>query len=379
MRKFLRKIYKYWGNLMAYGLHLYYNKWCNKIMKLQNIPNNKIDGEEEYTKKWKQLSSNVNPLYYRIFSQYIKPDANIVPEDICHNIIEHILNPAKHRIFYADKNMYDKIFPAGTLPATIIRCIQGHIYDSVYKNIEKNEIETILNNISYESIIIKPTVDSDSGHGVLLYKKGKNNLFYNSKDNSPLTYEALKNIGKDWIIQECMEQSSYMSMFNKTSVNTLRVLVYRSPIDNKARVLNSILRIGKKGSYIDNAHAGGVFVGINKDGSFGHFLCDQFGNKYNEFNDFNFKNNKYQIPNFEHIKKFAESIAERVIHLRLLALDIMIDKNGKPTLIEFNVYALGTWPFQFTTSSVFGECTDEIIAYCKDRKSEIERVRVSVW
>ena len=379
MRLFLRKIYKYWGELMAYGLYFYYNNWCNKIMKMQNIPNKKIGGEEEYKKKWKQLSKNVNPKYYRIFSNYIKTDPNIVPEDICHNIIEHILNPAKHRVFYADKNMYDKLFPAGTLPKTILRCIQGDIYDANYKIITKTEIEQVINNIPYNSVILKPSTDSDSGHGVFLFKKDTDNILYNCKDNSQLTYDLLNSHGSNWILQECLEQDSFMAKFNDTSVNTLRVLVYRSPIDNKSRVLNHIMRIGKKGSYIDNVHAGGLFTGISEHGHLNSYLCDQFGNKYEKLNELNFNKNSYQIPEFHNITNFAKKIADNIVHLRLLALDIMIDKNGQPRLIEFNVYALGTWLFQFTNKSVFGKYTDEIIQYCKNNKNKIERVRVSVW
>ena len=379
MRNFLRKLYKIWGNLMAYGLHLYYNRWCNQIIKIQNIPNKKVKGEKEYINKWSQLSCNVNPKYYRIFSNYIEPSPDIVPEDICHNIIEHILNPTKHRVFYSDKNMYDKLFNKDILPTTIIRCIENTFYDENYKIINHCEIEKTIKNIPFKAVILKPTIDSCSGNGVFLYKKGDDGYLYNTIDNKPLTSLFLLSYGNNWILQECLEQHSYMSMFNTTSVNTLRVLVYRSVTDNKPKVLNSIMRIGQKGSHLDNAHAGGLFVGISENGKVDNFLCDQYGNKYKEFNDINFENSEYQIPNYYKVIKFAEYISNTVTHLRLLSLDIMIDKNGIPKLIEFNVYALGTWAFQFTTHSVFGEYTDEIIQYCKDRKSQIERVKVSVW
>ena len=379
MRRLLRKLYKTWGNLMAYGLHLYYNGWCNKIVKMQKIPNKKMEGEAQYIAKWKQLSRHVNPKYYRIFSKYIEPTANIVPEDICHNVIEHILNPAKHRVFYADKNMYDKLFQKGTLPDTILRCIQSSLYDSNYKIVDNVAVEELIKNVSHNSVILKPSVDSDSGHGVHLFRKGDDGIFYDCQDGKKLTSELLKSVGENWILQECIEQHPYMAAFNETSVNTLRVLVYRSPIDNKSRVLNTIMRIGKKGSHIDNAHAGGLFIGISPEGKVGNFLCDQYGNKYGTFNDLNFIDNDYVIPYFDKVKELAEYVGDSIVHLRLFALDVMIDKNGKPRLIEFNIYALSTWLFQFTTSNAFGEYTDEIIEYCKERKSQIERVRVSVW
>ena len=62
-----------------------------------------------------------------------------------------------------------------------------------------------------------------------------------------------------------------MAQFNSTSVNTLRIVVYRSVTDNNLYVTNSILRIGLKDSVIDNAHAGGVFIGIDNNGNWEMF------------------------------------------------------------------------------------------------------------
>lgn len=42
--------------------------------------------------------------------------------------------------------------------------------------------------------------------------------------------------GRDFIIQECVEQSEYISQFNPSSVNTLRLSMYRSVKDNKCHI-----------------------------------------------------------------------------------------------------------------------------------------------
>ena len=59
-------------------------------------------------------------------------------------------------------------------------------------------------------------------------------------------------------------------------------------------------------------------------------------------------------------------IGNSIPHLRLLALDIMIDASGKPRLIEFNSSDYSMWLFQFTTHGAFGDYTEEIIRYCSD-------------
>lgn len=62
--------------------------------------------------------------------------------------------------------------------------------------------------------------------------------------------------------------------------------------------------------------------------------------------------------------KFAERVLEQIIFGNLVALDIALNENGAPILIETNVGGFSGWLFQFTTGSVFGEFTDEVMEYC---------------
>ena len=78
------------------------------------------------------------------------------------------------------------------------------------------------------------------------------------------------------------------------------------------------MRIGGKGSVVDNAHAGGCYVGINQDGTFCHEV---------------------------------------------------LDKDSNPHLIEFNCMYYSSWLFQYTTGPAFGPFTQEILEYCKDNSA----------
>ena len=201
-----------------------------------------------------------------------------------------------------------------------------------------------------------------SGRGVQMYEL-KDGVWVNSSTNIPLSLVAINNeYGSDYIIQEAVEQSDYISQFNKTSVNTLRLSLYRSVVDNQCHVTGAIMRIGGKGSVVDNAHAGGVFVGINQDGTFFFFFYNQYGQKYTKFNDIDFADD-YRYPNWNNVLSFAKSVAQYVPHHRLIALDIVLDKDDNPHLIEFNIEAYSSWLFQYTTGSAFGKFTDEIIEY----------------
>lgn len=349
-------------------------KYYISVLKKNSIKNITCLGEKEWIHKWSVLDPKIDPIYYRLFSTYIGNNVNIVPDNVCHNIIEPILNPKRYIKFYADKNIFDRLFPEGTLPRTILRKMGGVYLNSQYEYIDINSdsLLSFLNSQELHKIIIKPSLDTSSGVGVKVFIR-HNNMWRDSLDESAFLDKSYldKEYGDNFIIQECLEQSSDISKFNESSVNTIRLTLYKSVKNNEPFITSAIMRIGNKGSVVDNAHAGGRFVGVFPDGTLGKVTLDQWGGRLVEFNGINFSN-EYKIPNWEEIISFSKSLGKHIPHCRLIALDIMVAKNGKPRLIEYNVSAFSPWLFQFTTGSAFSEYTDEIIDYCKDKVSSIE-------
>lgn len=353
-----------------------YNRYYGYLLKKNRISNKPVVNEAEWINKWSVLSKP-NPLYYRLFSHYIGNDVNIISEDICRNIVEPILDPLRYVSYYADKNVFDQLFTFGTMPKTILRKMNGFYYDSGYKHISlssEEQFQAILKDYCLGKIVIKPTVDSCSGNGVKLFQY-KNNLWFDLASEDILTLDYLNtNYGSDIIIQDCLEQAGYMAYFNSSSVNTLRLTTYRSVKNNKCHVPSAIIRIGANGSLIDNAHAGGGYVGINvKDGTLCNKVLNQYGESQTIFNGIDFSQ-KHQIPNWDKVLEFAKYIGSCIPHHRLLALDIMVDKLGMPRLIEFNCEGYSMWLFQFTMGPALGEYTDEIIEYCKNNLDKAQKV-----
>ena len=354
-----------------------------KILSINHIPNEEVEGEKLWIKKWSQLGLKVSPVQYRVFSHYIGPNLNIVPEEVSHYCIEPILNDRVTSAYYRDKNCFDKILPSTFLPKTILRRIRGFYYDSAYNNIVINDmlLEELLMSSSNQRVIIKPCIDSSSGNGVKMFHQFNKNgkvCWQNVQDGKEvLNIQFLANYGSDFIIQEAIEQHPYISQFNDSSVNTVRLAIYRSVIDNECHVLGTIMRIGGKGSVVDNIHAGGYRIGINLDGSFCKELCNQYGQKVHVFNDIDFSQD-YKYPNWADVIMFAKQVGQKLLHQRLVALDIALDKQGSPVLIEYNcnIGSFSTAPFQFTLSPAFGKYTDEIIEYCKEiiSKSSIYKI-----
>lgn len=222
-----------------------------------------------------------------------------------------------------------------------------------------------LNKFEYTRLILKPSTDSCSGVGVMLFeRKGKEWICDN--EGVKLTEDFLLNYRDNFVLQEAIEQHSYISQFCPTSVNTFRIAVYRSVRDESINVLGTIMRIGKNGSVCDNAHAGGMFIGIDKvSGALNKYVCDQYGNKQNIWNGIDFSKNNFAIPSWDKIIEFSKYIGSVNHHCRLLALDVALDNDGNPRLIEYNCDGFSYWLFMFTGQKPLGEFTDEIIEYCK--------------
>lgn len=350
-----------------------YGRFYRMLLKRNEFENRACPGEQEWKAKWSVLGACVNPVYYRLFYRYIGCDKDIVPEDICRDVIEPLLNPARFTAYYSDKNIFDRLFPANTLARTLLRKMDGIYYDGNYDRLDLDDmlLLKILNDSGFKRVIIKPAVSGMSGIGVRVFACD-NDGWWDVKGGEGLTCGfLLRYYGDNFIMQECLEQSEYISQFNPTSVNTLRISLYCSVKTDEYVVTNSIMRIGGKDSVVDNAHAGGCYVGIRPDGTLCNRVLDQWGGGKTTFNGVDFKQ-EYCIPNFDEVVRFAQSVGRCVPHHRLLALDIMIDKEGKPRLIEFNVKAYSMWLFQFTTGAAFGAYTDEILDYCRERLDKVE-------
>lgn len=353
-----------------------YNGTYKSWMKALRISNKPVDGEKEWQEKWSQLGYKPNPVYYRLFSRYIGNDINIVPKDLCQNIIELTLNPFRYHGYYGDKNMFDKVMPDGVFPTTLLRRMYGCYYDAGYNRVtlDDTSLGEMLDNSGFNRVIVKPTLITMGGVGVTLFNN-ENGVWTDVKTGEHLTLDYLdRHSGEDFIMQEAFDQHEFMAKFNPTSVNTIRLAVYKSVKDDRCHVTQAVMRIGRKGSIVDNGCAGGMFVGIDKtNGSLLHNVCSEQGFTSTEFNGIDFKC-EYKVPHWADIVRFAETVCQYIPNQRLFALDVALRSDGKPCLLEYNLTGFSIWLFQYVVGPAFGEYTDEIIDYCKSRLDKRERV-----
>lgn len=341
-----------------------YHRFYKQIITHNPGVDQSNEGESEWLQRWRKYDKKISPLSYRIFSHYIGPNIDILPMEICVNDIEPILTPIEFWEYYSDKCMLDKIIGSTAdnqlTPITYLRNIRGKYYVEYCPL--ASTVESVIESIPTNKVIVKPSLDN-SGHGVQLFSREDGNEFRN-KNGELLNSQLLeKTYHSNFLVQECFQQSDFTAQFNPTSVNTIRMATYR---DGKGVVhpLGAIMRIGGAGSFVDNAHAGGMFVGINSNGELGHYLSNQYGERETAFNGVDFLHAKYEVPRFSQIQQFAVRVSSNILHHDLVALDIILDKDNQPKVLETNVQAFSGWLFQFVSCPALGDYTEEVMERC---------------
>lgn len=323
------------------------------------------EGEEEWLNYWRRYDAKLSPLAFRVFSRYVGNDVHIMPMELCVNIVELILTTPQYRGFYRNKNSLNLLMTEGTTVKTIVRKMVGFYYDHRYQplNMDETTLRKLLT--PYDKVLFKPAME-DSGRGIQLFERKGAGLF--NRQGEELTASYLLHIqSDDFQIQECIEQSDFTASFNPTSVNSFRIMTYRSVTDGTIHVPNLFFKIGGKGQVVDNAHGGGVMCGVDRHGKLMNYTYNYLGDRFDHCFDIDIKNGNFVVPNFEGLISFAKEVAGHVLHHHLLSLDVALDNNNTPVLIEVNSEANAGWAYQMSTGSLFGVHTDEVMEYCYKR------------
>ena len=147
-----------------------------------------------------------------------------------------------------------------------------------------------------------------------------------------------------------------MNQLNETSVNTLRILTYRSGME--ILVLYSVVRIGRKGAVIDNQSAGGISTIVGEDGklggtAFGGFKGDGVGKT-----DSGVVLDGFEIPSYHKAVETVKQLHYQLPFFNIIGWDVAIDVEGDPVIIEWNA---GPGLSQSAYGPGFGQYTERIL------------------
>ena len=154
-------------------------------------------------------------------------------------------------------------------------------------------------------------------------------IIHQDSDNRSVNeiFDSLVSQGK-WIVEELIQQHESISLFNRSSINTVRFPSFRH--GNDVRAAYPCMRFGRKGSVVDNAGQGGVFVSVDiETGVIISNGYDELGHIYECHPDSNVKFKGFIIPHWQEL--VAES---REAHLKLpeehtyVAFDYALSNKG---------------------------------------------------
>ena len=134
-----------------------------------------------------------------------------------------------------------------------------------------NAVELVFSNQS--DCFIKKAINSFGGKGVYYFDTA-------NKTKSDFI-NIINSIEGDIVIQEKIVQHPILAKLNEDSCNSVRVLSMLNS-DGSVKIYSSILRMGLKGSKVDNASSGGISVGILSDGKLKNIAYTNKGEKFTE-------------------------------------------------------------------------------------------------
>lgn len=369
---------------ICYLLVDYYKYWRYTTIHRQELKNylaatgialKKQQREQEFIDKWSPLHKlgKTTLGLYRFYSYFCGDNPNIIPDDIFHFIVEPCLNDQMVNSIYGDKNFFELILPKEYFPVCVLRNMESDYMDTDYHIIQMNDKEfgeRILNNKDLQAkgkLIVKPTKDTGGGLGVRLFTFDGGQ--WKSTDGDVLSLNFLQQkYRRNFILQETIEPSDFVLQFNPSSYGTLRILTYRSVVDDTPHFIGGYMRVGAKGSFKDNVSGGGYAIPVSADGFLGNMAIDGKRRTYDYVNGVNLKDNMFEIPNWQEVMNLCFDIAKKVIPCRLLSFDIILNHEARPYVIEFNIKYQTITTIQITSKPFFGDFTDEVISYCIKHK-----------
>ena len=330
-----------------------------KNVKLTNTQKKQID---DFYKK--NYGKKVPYVWHRLYTSYTgKFDYKYVPEYIFTTKLELIANQRIDVLPFENKCLIRTFFEGVSnfidIPKVYISKIKGKYFDSDSNPISESKAIDILDK-KYNNFIIKTSIDSNSGLGVeIVHLK-------NGKDIT--TDKELKDIfkchGDDFVVTELIKQSKSVSSIYPNSVNTLRVITYVT--DTGYYVAPIVMRIGRGGNNVDNAHAGGMFIAVNDDGELAKEAFTEYNAKFKKHPDSGiiFENNR--LLNIDILRKEVIKLHKRIPNVMFVSWDIALNDNNHFSLIEANLHSHSTWFTQMAHGrGLFEEETGKLLSECK--------------
>lgn len=288
-------------------------------------------------------------------------DARFFPELLFIPEFERYMNqPSEYATVFEDKNLlYLFADKAGVRTTRSLLTRTAGIYrDANMKELTEREALDFAGNVG--KCFAKPTVGTCSGQGCGAYD------FDDGADRGTgLEIKTLLDeLGTDFSIQEPITCHRSISALHPESVNTLRVMTYRWR--DELRVLPMLMRIGCGKSAVDNAHAGGVFIGVSDQGLLAPSALTEFNERFTKHPDTGVVFDGYRIFGAEKVIGAAKRMHATMPQVGIVSWDFTVDEDGEPLVIEANIRGGSIWLPQMANGVPgFGDATADILRWLR--------------
>lgn len=295
---------------------------------------------------WKKYGIKPSKMWHRIYSKPGIPyDVRYIPDDLWVSKIASYFSNMDFRRALEDKCLHNVQFPNVKRPTTVVKKIAGLYYS---EDLQLLNTEVAIDQIvdENEELIVKPSIDSGAGRLIRFISPQET-------DREEIK-KIISNCGENFIVQKLIRQHPVLAQFNPTSVNTIRTISFL--FDNEVHILSSALRIGGKGSKVDNFSQGGYMCQILPNGYMAELAYDNDHNSY-----LSLPGSEafavVKIPSYDKIIEIIIEEAAQKPHFKIIGWDFTVSPEGEPIMIEYNTAPLGVGS-QMACGPHFGELTE---------------------
>ncbi|MCR5627180.1 MAG: hypothetical protein K6F99_07670 [Lachnospiraceae bacterium] len=274
--------------------------------------------------------------------------AEYMPDDIYFSRVEPFYTDRLCSKYLDNKCLYYSFFSNVKMPPLIAMRFGKYWVDGDFKLIGFEDVCRKVE--SLEQCVIKRATDSEGGYGV---------VFIEGEDRINVLKDFVAKNKTDLVIQESIKQHPAYSRLNESSVNTLRIMSLLTK--EGVKIVSGAVRIGTKGSRVDNLCHGGIFCGVKEDGRLTETGLMDDGSVIKEHPQNGYVFSDIKLPYYDRAVELIKRAHPIMAHNKIAYWDIAIDEEGEAVLVETNL-ALGTiFSSQVCNGPLFGKDTKKIL------------------
>ena len=197
----------------------------------------------------------------------------------------------------------------------------------------RDQLTAIFQSSGQRQLMLKP-VFGRSGIGIVLVERKESGIVVRVRGTEvPLSDFQLE---YPVFLQEVIRQHPAIAAIWNSSVNTMRIITMLT-IRGEVIIIGCAMRFGVGQSIVDNWSAGGVAAGIDTEtGRLRKYAGDMFGKQHTQHPSSQFTFDGFQIPEWPAILDAARAIQKELPFSKIAGMDLCLDENAKPVLIEIN-------------------------------------------